>query len=318
MSRTVQTFNLASGVKIPWLAWGNGSGEARKVPVEAGLIALKAGIRHIDTAQNYLNEGAAGETVAKSGLSKDEVFVTSKLSGRKADSDPTAEGYTVPADEVRPAIQESIKKLGFIPDLFLIHNPHVVARADLKKTWQTLEQMKDAGELKEIGVSNFRPQDLELILDGAKYKPAVNQVEYHPYTLAHLEPVLAIQAKHGIITESYGPLTPLLRHPTGGPLKPVLTKIAKRVSGSNPGLPIAVDEFVVLLLWTRAMGVVAVTASGNEERIKLLAEISYLPDILTKAEVDEITSVGKTVHFRHYREHMQKDFALPDLPDGTA
>lgn len=79
-------------------------------------------------------------------------------------------------DEVKPAIYESIKKLGFIPDLFLIHNPHVVHPSDLKKTWQILEEMKAAGELKEIGVSNFRPQDLKLILDGAKYKPAVNQV----------------------------------------------------------------------------------------------------------------------------------------------
>ncbi|GAW00692.1 conjugated polyketone reductase C1 [Lentinula edodes] len=316
MSRTVQNFDLASGVKIPWLGWGNGSGQARNVPVQAGLIALKAGIRHVDTAQNYLNEGAVGETVANSGLSKDEIFVTSKLSGRK--SDPSVDGYTVPVNEVRSAVQESIKKLGFIPDLFLIHSPHVAARADLKKTWQVLEEMKDAGELKEIGVSNFRPQDLEVVLDGAKYQPAVNQIEYHPYTLAHLEPVLAIQAKHGILTESFGPLTPLLRHPTGGPVKPVLTKIAKRVTESNPSLPIPVDEVVVLLLWTRAMGVVAVTASGNEERIKLLAEISYLPEnILTKEEVQEITSVGKTVHFRHYREHMEKDFALPDLPDGT-
>lgn len=78
MSRTVKTFDLASGVKIPWLGWGNGSGQARNVPVQAGLIALQAGIRHIDTAQNYLNEGAVGETVANSGLLKDEIFVTSK------------------------------------------------------------------------------------------------------------------------------------------------------------------------------------------------------------------------------------------------
>ncbi|KAE9394571.1 Aldo/keto reductase [Gymnopus androsaceus JB14] len=311
MSPTVHTFDLASGVKIPWLAWGNGSGEARKVPVEAGLVALKTGIRHIDTAQGYRNEGATGEAITKSGLSKDDVFVTSKLS-EKGDS-------AVPLDEVRGAIQESIKKLGFIPDLFLIHNPHVVAHHDLKKAWQILEEMKAAGELKEIGVSNFRPQDLELILDGAKYKPVVNQIEYHPYTLAHLEPVLAIQAKHGILTESYGPLTPILRHPTGGPLKPVLTRIAKRISESNQSLPIPIDEVVVLLLWMRAMDVVAVTASGNEGRIKLLAEVSFLPgDLLTKEEVEEIVKVGKTVHFRHYREHMERDFALPNLPDGTA
>jgi len=66
------------------------------------------------------------------------------------------------------------------------------------------------------------------------------------------------------------------------------------------------------------MNVVAVSASGNEGRIKLLAEVSFLPgDLLAEEEVEEITCVGKTVHFRHYREHMEKDFDLPNLPDGT-
>jgi diketogulonate reductase-like aldo/keto reductase len=78
MSPTVQTFDLGSGVKIPWLAWGNGTGSASQIPVEAGLAALKAGIRHIDTAQIYRNEGAAGEALVQSGISKDQVFVTSK------------------------------------------------------------------------------------------------------------------------------------------------------------------------------------------------------------------------------------------------
>ncbi|KAJ3785152.1 hypothetical protein GGU10DRAFT_355646, partial [Lentinula aff. detonsa] len=89
------------------------------------------------------------------------------------DSDPSAECYTVPVDEVRSAIEES--KLGFNPDpdLFLIHSSDVVARSDLKKSWQILEQMKDTGEPTEIGVSNFHPQDLELVLYGGKHKPAV-------------------------------------------------------------------------------------------------------------------------------------------------
>ena len=59
------------------------------------------------------------------------------------------------------------------------------------------------------------------------------KLEYHPYVLAHLQPVLDIQAKHGILTEAYGPLTPLLRHPTGGPLKSVLERIAQRISADN-------------------------------------------------------------------------------------
>lgn len=254
-----------------------------------------------------------------SSLKKDDIFVTTKLSGRTNDKklQGTAE-YINPLNEVRTVIKGSIEKLGFVPDLFLIHNPHVVPRADLKATWGIFEDMKAAGELKDIGVSNFRPQDLEIILEGARYKPVVNQFEYHPYVLAHLKPVLEIGKKHGILTEAFGPLTPLLRHPTGGPLKPVLTRIAQCVSSSNPDLPVKVDEVTVLLLWTRATGAVAVTASGNPGRIQGLADIAHLPgDLLTAEEVEEISRVGQTVHFRYYAEHMSTDFPAPDLPDGT-
>lgn len=126
------------------------------------------------------------------------------------------------------------------------------------------------------------------------------QIEYHPYTLAHLEPVLAFQEKHGIVTESYGTLTPTLRHPTGGPIKPVLERIAGRLNAADSqGLKL--DASAVLLLWARAEGVVVVTASGSPERIAWLGKIAALPEgLLTREEVEEIERVGKGVHFRHY------------------
>ncbi|KAG6814921.1 hypothetical protein H0H93_011643, partial [Arthromyces matolae] len=96
---------------------------------------------------------------------------------------------------------------------------------------------------------------------------------------------------------SYGPLTPVLRHPTGGPLKPILERIAQRLTVSTGN---KIDATVVLLLWTRAVNVVAVTTSGTKERIEALAKVSRLPDLLEPEEVEEITRVGKTIHFRHY------------------
>ena len=123
------------------------------------------------------------------------------------------------------------------------------------------------------------------------------QLEFHPYVLTHLAPVLEMQKQHGIVTESYGALTPLLRHPTGGPLKPVLSAIAAKVS-QKTGKPI--DEATVLLLWTRAMGAVAVTASGNPARMQWLGELAALPQLLTEADVEEITQIGRKYHFRHY------------------
>ena len=102
--------------------------------------------------------------------------------------------------------------------------------------------------------------------------------------------------QHGIVIESYGPLTPILRHPTGGPLKPILARIAERVSKSTGK---DVDSATVLLLWTIAKGVVAVTASTNPDNIKKIAAADGLPD-LTKEDMEEIESAGRKVHFRHY------------------
>ncbi|KAJ3504225.1 hypothetical protein NLJ89_g8049 [Agrocybe chaxingu] len=300
----VASFDLLDGTKIPWIAWGNGTGQAQKQALQCGELALASGIPHIDTAQLYKTERETMEAIKKSGLSRDQVYITSKLSAGDNDE-------PVPISEVVQSVKESIERLGTIPDLFLVHNPFVAPPGQLKALWKILEDLKAAGELKSIGVSNFRPQDLQEILDGARYKPVVNQLEYHPYTLAHLQPVLDIQAKHGIVTESYGSLTPILRHPTSGPLKPVLERIAARISkatGKDLG------PTVVLLLWIRAQGVVAVTASGNPDRIKSLGEIATLPDLLERNEIEEITNVGKTVHFRFYTEHMEKDFPLPNLP----
>ena len=82
----------------------------------------------------------------------------------------------VDLDQVRQSVESSIEKLGFIPDLFLIHNPYVAPPGELKALWKIFEALKDEGKLKSIGVSNFRVRDLEAVLDGAKHKPVVNQV----------------------------------------------------------------------------------------------------------------------------------------------
>lgn len=88
------------------------------------------------------------------------------------------EGDTKPVSisDIRASVQGSLDRLGTVPDCFLIHNPYVAPPGQLKQFWKVLEDLKDEGKLKSIGVSNFRPQDLEEILDGCRYKPVVNQV----------------------------------------------------------------------------------------------------------------------------------------------
>lgn len=144
-----------------------------------------------------------------------------------------------------------------------------------------------------------------------------------------MKPLLDIQAKHGIVTQSYSVLAPLIRHPTGGPLKPILERIARRITTSS-GEKVNADT--VLMLWVRAQGAVVVTTSGNPDRIKNLGKTASLPDLLMKEEIEKITAVGKMIHYRYFvsflhlrqgslpsynlfkTEHMENDFPLPDLP----
>ncbi|WVQ97320.1 hypothetical protein IAU59_004431 [Kwoniella sp. CBS 9459] len=303
MARTIQ---LADGTAIPALGWGNGSGglNGKNDPaVVSGIEALKAGLRHIDTAELYKTEKATAEAIQKAGVDRKNVYVTTKISG--SNKPATAEA-------VRATVEERISFLGGKPNLLLIHNPFVIEEGKIGQYWTLLEDLVYDGTLEgvSLGVSNFRPQDLEDVLKVARIKPVVNQFEFHPYVLSHLEPVLAIHAKHGIKIEAYGPLTPLLRHPTGGPIKPILERIAARIE-KDTGKP--VDIANVLQLWTIQYGAVAVTTSTKPDNIKKLSEVDTLPD-LTPEEVKEIEEAGKKVYFRHYKEHMTKDFPEPNLP----
>lgn len=95
------------------------------------------------------------------------------------DTDDTA----ISLDSVRPRVEASLQRLGFVPDLFLIHNPLIAAPGELVSMWKILEELKDEGKLKSIGVSNFRPQDLLAILADAKHKPVINQVTVATWNL---------------------------------------------------------------------------------------------------------------------------------------
>jgi len=131
------------------------------------------------------------EAIQAAGLSRSEVYLTSKI----------AEPHGSDA-EIRAGIEETLQRMGTTPDLYLIHNPMIGNEDRVLPTWKVMEEMKDEGKLKSIGVSNFRPQDLEKLLKVCKHKPVINQLEFHPMVLKHLEPVLAIHKEHGIVTEA--------------------------------------------------------------------------------------------------------------------
>ncbi|KAL8276816.1 hypothetical protein RQP46_010747 [Phenoliferia psychrophenolica] len=236
-SPSVPTFTLSDGTLIPALSWGNGTGSAVENPIELGLLALKAGIRSLDTAAGYNLERETGEVVRRSGLRREDVFVTTKLSQKDADmSNPS-----IPLSDVRASVLSSFERLGFQPDLLLIHNFLVPPPGEIVAFWRILEGMKDDGSLTaSIGVSNFRIADLKELLPQARYLPVCIQCEFHPFHLTWRAPLLSLLSSYPtILLTAFGTLAPLLHHPTktpGGPLAPLLSRIATRLSIDEAGL----------------------------------------------------------------------------------
>ncbi|RFS16931.1 aldo/keto reductase [Emticicia sp. C21] len=196
-----ETFTLPNGVKIPKLGLGTWLIEDSKVaePVRA---AIEMGYRHIDTAQGYGNERGVGEGVRTSGVPREEIFVTTKLSAN-------IKNYA----EAVAAIEESLQKLdlGYI-DLMIIHSPQpwLDYHEDNRffegnlEAWSALEEAYTAGKLRSIGVSNFEQVDLENILAHGTIKPMVNQI------LAHISntpfELIAYNQSEGILIQAYSPV----------------------------------------------------------------------------------------------------------------
>ncbi|CAL1704615.1 unnamed protein product [Somion occarium] len=283
------SFTLNDSNKIPWLAFGTGTALYTKEAKKEVIQAISHGITHLDGAQVYGNEASIGDAIAESGVPRSSLFVTTKL-------------WDVPAGKtVRDTLVESLRKLKVdYVDLFLIHNPQL--HPDLKSVWKQLEELKKEGLSKSIGVSNFRIKDLEVILPGAEILPSVNQIEYHPYVFKASKPLIDFLKKHTIVPTSYGGLTPVNRF-KGGPLDPVLEKIAKRL-GETRGKPVTSGQ--VLQVWLRQQGVPAITTTSKAERLLEYLDVETIPD-LTSEEVKEIEETGSEVHHRVFMKWIDED-----------
>jgi len=191
---TVPTITLNNGRTIPQLGFGVFQIDPKDT-VEAVTTALEVGYRHIDTAQMYGNEREVGEAIARSGIPREEVFVTSKLNN----------GHHRPEDAER-TFGETLDRLGLDwIDLFLIHWPlPTLYDGDYVSTWRTLASFVQDGRAASVGVSNFQPDHLRRIVDETGVVPAVNQVEVHPYF--GNEAVRAAGAELGIATEAWSPI----------------------------------------------------------------------------------------------------------------
>lgn len=199
LTKLTDTYELNNGVKIPIVGFGTWQTPDGDVAEKSVEEAIAAGYRHIDTAFAYGNEKSVGKGIKDSGVARDQLWVTSKLTGND-------HGY----ENTKKAIDKSLNNLGLdYLDLFLIHWPNPIAYRDSWEktnadTWRAMEEAQKAGKLRTIGVSNFRPKHLDALLKTATVTPQVNQIFLNP---SDLQPeVVAYNDAHDILSEAYSPL----------------------------------------------------------------------------------------------------------------
>lgn len=230
---------LNDGNSVPQVGLGVWQTPAEET-VRAVSAALQAGYRHIDTAAAYRNEAETGRGLVDSGVPREDVFLVTKL----WNSD---QGY----DSTLAAFDASLERLGVdYLDLYLIHWP-VPANNAYVDTFKAFAHLRDQGRIRSIGVSNFAPEHLDVLIDATGIVPAVNQIELHPLLPQH--ELREVHARLGIATEAWSPLG------QGSLLTdPVITGIAER-HGKTPAQ--------VLIRWHIHLGNIVIPKSVNPERI---------------------------------------------------
>ncbi len=256
--KLTDTVSLTHGGPIPRLGLGvfrSGAGAGTR---DAVLAALRAGYRHVDTARIYRNEREVGEALRASGVPRAEVFVTTKLWNDD-------QGY----DSTLRACDASLAELGLdFVDLYLMHWPVPGKRRD---SWRAMEELQRQGKCKAIGVSNFMPRHLDDLLEVAKVRPSVNQIELHPFL--QQRDAVRRSTELGIVVEAYSPFAKGHRLDD-----PRLVAIAREV-----GRPTA----QVLVRWSLQKGYVVLPKSANPERIASNADVfdfELSADTMTKLD----------------------------------
>lgn len=236
----MEFITLNNGVKMPLEGFGVFQVPDPAQCEQAVLDAIASGYRLIDTAAAYMNEKAVGEAIKKSGVPREELFITTKLWVQDA-------SY----EAAKKAIQTSLDNLGLsYLDLYLIHQP----MSDYVGAYRAMEEAYKEGKLKAIGVCNFYPNRLADLCETVEVIPAVNQVELHPFF--QQENALALMKEYGVVPEAWGPFAEgnhgIFTHP-------VLTAIGQKYGKSAAQ---------VALRWNVQRGVVVIPKSVHKERIE--------------------------------------------------
>ena len=231
---------LSNGVQMPLEGFGVFQVPEAAICEQAVSDAFSVGYRLIDTAAAYFNEEAVGAAIAKSGIPREELFITTKLWIQDA-------GY----ESARRAFETSVQKLGLdYLDLYLIHQP----MNDYYGAWRAMEELYEAGKIRAIGVCNFYPDRLTDLCMNARIAPMVNQVELHPF-FAQTRAVENMKSLH-VQPEAWGPMAEgkhdIFTHP-------ILTELGQKYGKTAAR---------VALRWNAQRGVVIIPKSTHKERME--------------------------------------------------
>lgn len=264
----VETVKLNDGVEIPIYGFGTFQIPADGSAYKAVRAALDLGIRHIDTAAAYFNEQEVGNAIRESGVPREEIFLTSKLWLQDY-------GY----EAAKKGIETSLRKLGLdYVDLYLIHQPY----GDVPGAWRAMEEAKQTGKIRSIGVSNMTPKIWSRFIPYFDTIPSVNQVEFNPY--CQQKEIRKMMADAGVQLEGWGPLGQGNQEML---TDPILSKIAQKYN-KNIGqtiLRFEIQESAIIF-----------PKSVNPERMKSNMEIFDFT--LTEEEMSKIRALdtGKGRH----------------------
>ena len=269
--KAVSTAKLNNGVEMPILGFG-----VYQIPdydecKRAVLDALEVGYRLIDTASAYLNEKAVGDAIKESGINRKELFITTKLWINNAGYENAKKGFEVSMEKLL---------LDYL-DLYLIHQPF----GDYYGSWRAMEELYENKKVRAIGVCNFYPDRLMDLAEHNKIKPAINQIETHPFFQREYDN--EIMKNYGTQIESWGPFA----EGRGDMFtNTILSEIGKKYNKSTAQ---------VILRWLIQRNVVVIPKSVHKERI--IENFNIFDFELSVDDMDKIKSMdtGKSLFFSH-------------------
>ncbi len=267
----MQKVVLNNGVEMPILGFGVYQIADARQCEDAVCDALSAGYRLIDTAASYRNETAVGEAIRKSGVPREELFVTTKLWIQDAGYEKTLRAFDKALARLR---------LDYL-DLYLIHQP----MGDVHGAWRAMQELYKAGRIRAIGVSNFAPDRLADLIAHHEIVPAINQVETHPF--CQQKEAERFMRENGVQIESWGPFAEGRNNLFGN-------EVLLGLAGKH-GRSVA----QIVLRWLIQRNVIAIPKSVKKERI--VENFQVFDFELTQDEMNRIAGLdtGESSFFSH-------------------